>query len=81
MCNNKESGKTGWEQVVKFNKYLVFYSNEEEGTGIKGIRSDAPQEAIDGFIEWYRDTNRYENGRLRPLSDAMVRKLVISVEA
>lgn len=81
MCRIEESVKKGWEEVGKFNKYLVFYSSEEEETGIKGIRSDAPKEVIEDFIEWYRNTNRYENGRMRPLSDAMIRKLVIDVEA
>lgn len=81
MCSIEESVRKGWEDVGRFNKYLVFYSSEEEETGIKGIRADAPQDVIDDFIEWYRNTNRYENGRLRPLSAAMVRKLIINVEA
>lgn len=77
MCSENETIKHTWNDIKNFNKYLVFYSSDEEKTGIKGIRSDAPQEAIDDFIEWYRDNNRYENGRIRPLSEAMVRKLII----
>ena len=34
---------------------------------VKGIRADAPTEIIDQFIQWYRENNRYESGRLRPV--------------
>lgn len=68
-----------WEEVKSFNKYLVFYSPEEKKTGLKGIRKDAPPEAVKAFLDWYRDKNRYENGRIRPLSDAMIRKLLVDV--
>ena len=77
MCRIEETVKQNWDKVAKFNKYLVFYSPEEEGRGIKGISSDAPPELIKEFIDWYRNTYRYENGRKRPLSDALVRKIVI----
>lgn len=79
MCKTNESTIVDLAQIRSFNKYLVFYSDEEHRSGIKGIRSDAPKEAIDEFIEWYRDNHRYENGRLRPLSEAMKRKLMVDV--
>lgn len=60
---------------MKFNRYLVFYGPGEENTGLKGIRSDAPEDIIDEFIAWYRDHNRYENGRLRP--EGIVRRSVL----
>ncbi len=59
-------------------RYLVIDAGEEGGYRVKGIRSDAPAETIDEFIQWYRENNRYENGRLRP--EGIVRKTcVISV--
>ncbi len=63
----------------KFNKYLVLYSADEEKTGIKGIRSDAPKDVIDDFIEWYRNNNRYENGRMLPKSSKVLKDLIIDV--
>jgi hypothetical protein len=74
-CSFDSAGS--FDGIRAFNKYLVFYGPTEGKCGVKGIRSDAPQEAIDAFVDWYRKNNRYENGRLRPLSDAMVRKLLI----
>ena len=56
------------------------YSPEEDGTGIKGIRSDAPKEAIEAFLEWYRCENRYENGRKLALSKKRIRALIIDVD-
>ena len=63
--------------IDKFSRYLVMYGPEEDGTGIKGIRADAPKEVIDEFIEWYRDTHRYENGRKYNRTSARIRALVI----
>ncbi len=65
------------EEVRKYSKYLVI-DGSDGGYRIMGIRSDAPAEAIDGFIAWYRDKNRYENGRLRPES-AVRKKCIIRV--
>lgn len=67
------------DEMRRFNRYLVFYGNDEGRSGIKGIRSDAPPELIDEFIEWYRDRNRYPNGRLRPKTASLIRELVIEV--
>ncbi len=55
------------------------YGPDEDGTGIKGIRSDAPKEAIDAFLEWYRCENRYENGRKLSLSKKRIRALIVDV--
>ena len=60
------------EEVRKYSKYLVIDAGNEDGYKIIGIRSDAPADMIDGFIAWYRDKNRYPNGRLRP--ESIVRK-------
>ena len=62
-----------------FSRYLVMYGPDEDGTGIKGIRSDAPQEAIDAFLEWYRCENRYENGRKLALSKKRIKSLIVDV--
>ncbi len=64
-----------------FSRYLVMYGPDEDGTGIKGIRSDAPREAIEAFLEWYRCENRYENGRKLSLSKKRIRALIIEVDA
>lgn len=61
----------------RFSRYLVMYGPEENGTGIKGIRADAPPEIIDAFIEWYRDTHRYENGRKYNRTSAKIKALLI----
>ena len=66
------------EEVRRFNRYLLFYGPGEENSGLKGIRSDAPPEIIEEFIQWYRDRNRYPNGRLRPKA-AVMRDLVFDV--
>lgn len=68
------------ERIAKFNRYLVTYGPEDEQTGIKGIRSDAPEEAIEAFIEWYRDEHRYENGRKFNKTSKKIRNLVIDVD-
>ena len=62
-----------------FSRYLVMYGPDEGGTGIKGIRSDAPKEAIEAFLEWYRCENRYENGRKLSLSKKRIRALIVDV--
>ncbi len=64
-----------------FSRYLVMYGPDEDGTGIKGIRSDAPEEAIKAFLEWYRCENRYENGRKLALSKKRIRALIVDVGA
>ena len=62
-----------------FSRYLVMYGPDEDGVGIKGIRSDAPKEAIDAFLEWYRCENRYENGRKLALSKKRIKSLIVDV--
>ena len=74
MCIKCDSEKQ-LEEVRKFSKYLVIDAGGDGAYRIMGIRSDAPADMIDGFIEWYRNYNRYENGRLRPVS--IVRKKCI----
>jgi hypothetical protein len=66
------------EEVRKYSKYLVIDAGGDGGYRIVGIRSDAPADMIDGFIAWYRDNNRYENGRLRP-ENAVRKKCIIKV--
>ena len=66
------------DEVRSFNKYLLFYGPEDERSGLKGIRSDAPPEVIEDFLQWYRDNNRYPNGRMRP-KDRVFKELVIDV--
>ncbi len=68
MC----SGDISDDEVKRFMRYLVIEIGENGGYRIKGIRADAPGEMIDEFIRWYRENNRYENGRLRP--EGLVRK-------
>ena len=67
------------ERKRRFNRYLVFYGDEECLFGVKGISSEAPQEIIDEFVTWYRETTRYPNGRLRPMTSKMYSNVVISV--
>lgn len=67
------------ERVLEFNKYLVTYGPDEEKTGIKGIRSDAPPSAIESFIEWFRDIYRYDNGRKYNKSSKKIKNLIIDV--
>ena len=71
MC----SGDISDDKVKRFMRYLVIDAGDSGSYRIKGIRSDAPPEMIDEFIRWYRDRNRYENGRLRP--EGLVRKSCI----
>ena len=65
--------------IDKFSKYQVMYGPDDDETGIRGIRADAPKEIIDEFIEWYRDTHRYENGRKYNRTSAKIKALVIDV--
>ncbi len=65
----------GNEELKKFMRYLVIDIGENGGYCIKGIRADAPEETIDEFVQWYRENNRYENGRLRP--EGIVRKTCV----
>ena len=67
------------QAIDRFSRYLVMYGPDEDGTGIKGIRADAPKEVIDDFIEWYRDNHRYENGRKYNRTSAKIKALVIDV--
>ncbi|MGN1044641.1 MAG: hypothetical protein ACI4Q9_01630 [Candidatus Methanomethylophilaceae archaeon] len=46
---------------------------------MKGIRSDAPDDAKAAFIMWYRMNNRYPNGRMIPTNDQRLKKLIIDV--
>lgn len=64
-----------------FNRYLVCYGPDEGRTGVKGIRSDAPSEAIEAYIDWFRDTHRYPNGRKYNKDSRFVRDQIIDVEA
>lgn len=65
---------TNYDDIRTFNRYLVV-GRGENGYELKGIREDAPESAINDFIRWYRENNRYENGRLRP--EGIVRKSMI----
>lgn len=67
------------EHVRKFNRYLVMFGPDEGRTGIKGIRSDAPEEAKEAYIEWFRDKNRYPNGRKYSRSSRFVQDQIIDV--
>ena len=62
-------------ELMRFNRYLVIGAGDDGSYRVKGIRSDAPPEMIEDFIGWYRENNRYENGRLRPRE--IVRKLCV----
>lgn len=62
-----------------FNKYLICYGADEARTGVKGIRSDAPAEAIEEYLEWFRDNNRYPNGRKYNKDSKFVRDQIIDV--
>lgn len=68
------------EQKRRFSRYLVFYNDQEDHHGVKGIDAEAPKEIIKEFIEWYRETTRYPNGRLRPITSKMYSDIVIKVE-
>ena len=71
----KHSGET----MGVFRPYLVMYGPNDANVGIRGIRSDAPKEAKDAFILWYRDNHRYPNGRMMNANDARLSKLIIDV--
>ena len=62
-----------------FNKYLVCYEPNEFGTGIKGIRSDAPKDAIDAYIRWFRNNHRYENGRMLSMDSQKIKEQIIDI--
>lgn len=51
----------------KFTQYAIYYGPNEYGTGVKGLRSEAPTEARIEYIKWLRDRNRYENGCIRSI--------------
>ena len=72
MCIRCDTEKQ-LEEIRKYSRYLVI--DTEDGYRIAGIRADAPADVIEGFISWYRQNNRYENGRLRPVD--VVRKMCV----
>ena len=72
--------KHSGERLGIFSPYLVMYGPNEANVGIKGIRSDAPKEAIDAYLLWYRDNHRYPNGRMINANDARLSKLIIDVQ-
>lgn len=74
----RNSKNVDYRELYQFSRYLILNTGEDGTYGVKGIRSDAPDDVIDRFISWYRENNRYENGRLRP-EDTVRRRLVISV--
>lgn len=59
--------------------YLVMYGPHEAKTGVKGIRSDAPEEVIEAFLTWYRSNNRYKSGRIMNKADPRLKQLIIDV--
>ena len=65
MCDKCDKGDCE-EKLRKFNRYLVIDAGDDGAYRVIGIRSDAPEDMIEEFIGWYREHNRYENGRLRP---------------
>lgn len=72
--------KSSKDSIDLFWSYLVMYGPNEAKVGIRGIRSDAPKEAIDAFLFWYRDQHRYKNGRMMCTTDDRVLKLIIDVD-
>ena len=70
--------KVSLDEVRSFNKYLLFYGAMDEKSGLRGIRADAPHEVIEDFLQWYRENNRYPNGRMRA-KDRVFKELVINV--
>lgn len=66
-------------RIEQFNKYLVMYESNENKTGIKGIRGDAPKSVIEAFIDWYRDTYRYDNGRKYDKHSKKITGLILDV--
>ncbi len=67
------------DRVRIFNKYLVCYGPDEPHTGIKGIRSDAPPEVIEAYLQWYRDNNRYKSGRMHNKDAGDVKSQIIDI--
>ena len=65
MCTDNDNGE-GNAKLRRFNRYLVIDAGVDGAYRVRGIRSDAPADMIEEFIGWYRENNRYENGRLRP---------------
>ena len=65
-------------KLRRFNRYLVIDAGGDGAYRIRGIRSDAPSDMIEEFVGWYRDRNRYKNGRLRP-KDVVKKACVIEV--
>ena len=68
------------ERIDLFRRFVVLYDSGENEVGIKGIRGDAPEEAIEAFIDWYRDKHRYPNGRMLSRSSKRIRSLIIPVD-
>lgn len=66
-------------KVQLFTRYLIMYGPSDSKTGVRGIRSDAPEEAKQAFFLWYRNRNRYENGRIMGSDDIRLKKLIIDV--
>ena len=71
--------KISGDMMGLFTPYLVMYGPDEAKTGIKGIRSDAPKEAIDAYLLWYRDKHRYKSGRIMNSTDKRLLELIIDV--
>ena len=72
MCIRCDTEKQ-LEEIRKYSRYLVIDTGD--GYRIAGIRADAPADVIEEFVSWYRENNRYENGRLRPVD--VVRKMCV----
>ena len=77
MCVIRDNEKEN-EKLRRFNRYLVIDAGADGAYRIKGIRSDAPADMIEEFVGWYRERNRYDNGRLRP-KDTVRKACVIQV--
>ena len=77
MCEIRDNGEDN-AKLRRFNRYLVIDAGEDGAYRVKGIRSDAPAEMIEEFVGWFRERNRYDNGRLRP-KDIVRRACVIQV--
>ena len=67
------------ELMELFLPYIEMYGPNEAKTGIKGIRSDAPAEAIEAFMLWYRDNHRYSSGRMMNPDDKRLQTLIIDI--
>lgn len=64
---------------MDFVQYLIMYGPDEANVGIKGIRSDAPEDAKEKFFLWYRDRHRYDSGRMMNKDDPRLKLLIIDV--